>query len=66
MREETEEVGQVMSRLDAASDRAHEAGSEIRQRSEKAATTEEQLRSCTGKLSEVAATLDRRVSRFKT
>ena len=66
MREETEEVGRVMSRLDAASDRAHDAGSDIRQRSEKAASTEEQLRNCTGKLSEVVATLDRRVSRFRT
>lgn len=66
MREETEGVGTVMNRLDAASERAHEAGTDIAARSESAATTDEQLQRCTGELSEVASTLERRVSRFKT
>ena len=66
MREDTEGVGQVMNRLDAASERAHEAGAEISSRSESAAETEKSLRQCTGKLTEVAGTLERRVSRFKT
>ena len=66
MREETDGVGQVMGRLDAASERAHEAGLEISSRSSRAEESEKKLQICTDELSEVAVVLEHRVSRFKT
>ncbi len=66
MQEETEGVSQVMGRLDAASDRANDAGADIRHRSDNAVESEKQLQRCSAELSEVAATLERRVSQFKT
>ncbi len=66
MRRETDGVGEVMEKLDGASGEALEAGNGISSRSKSAAEQERQLLLCTGKLSEVAQTLERRVGRFKT
>lgn len=66
MRQETNEVGNVMAKLDTASSEALSAGDGISKRSAIAAEQERQLLECTSKLSEVAETLERRVSRFKT
>ena len=66
MRRETDGVGDVMKKLDKASDAALAAGIGIFERTGSAAVQERELQRCTGDLSEVAATLERRVSRFKT
>ncbi len=65
MRRETDGVGEVMEKLDEASGEALNAGNGISLRSKSAAEQERQLLLCTGKLSEVAQTLERRVGRFK-
>jgi methyl-accepting chemotaxis protein len=66
MRRETDGVTSVMGKLEEASEAAMAAGSGISRRTVSAAEQQEELARCTGKLSEVAATLERRVGRFKT
>jgi methyl-accepting chemotaxis protein len=63
---ETDAVGEVMKKLDRASGEAEEAGKVISSRTERAEIQKNELLSCTSQLTEVAATLERRVSRFKT
>ncbi|MDT8298201.1 MAG: hypothetical protein RQ801_07880, partial [Spirochaetaceae bacterium] len=66
MRTETDGVSSVMETLKQASDDAFKAGMGIDERTNTAAELEERLTSCSDQLGEVASTLERRVSRFKT
>ena len=66
MRRETDAVGAVMEKLDIASGEALAAGDGITKRAGQAEIQEKELLSCTTQLTEVAATLERRVGRFKT
>jgi len=59
-------VSGVMENLKLASDDAFKAGMGIDERTNTAAELEERLTSCSDQLGEVASTLERRVSRFKT
>jgi len=66
MSRETEGVGLVMETLDKASFDALTAGTGIFKRTVTADDQKQELFKCIGELSEVASTLERRVSRFKT
>jgi len=66
MGRETDGVGSVMERLEGASSSAHDAGRRIGERSRNAAEQKRRLMECTAVLADVAATLQRRVARFKT
>ncbi len=66
MKKETEGVGDVIGRLETASNMATEAGADITGKTEDAVNSQERLSLCTAKLSDVAVKLNRRVELFKT
>ena len=66
MRRETEAVEDLVTKLESATGEARIAGEAISTSSESVVDLENRLVASTGKLGEVAATLELRVSRFKT